>query len=168
MINMYGLDNYSEQQKKNWSLSERIVIYHSDLQFLNFIDDVLANGNNSKRIYFGKIPLSYAKMIEKETGINVAGYNLAIRASEIIKIFKTHGKSECEEPRGQLPVTKEKMLLIPQIVMEADTVQLSDRKFENKDVLIFKKIVDDIEYVVTYVSNKHKDLSVQTMYIRKI
>ncbi|MBO4976535.1 MAG: hypothetical protein J6C54_02165 [Lachnospiraceae bacterium] len=165
---IYGLDTYTELQIRDWQASERIVLYIDELQFTNFVDGVIANGNNSKKIYFGKIPVSYAKVIENKTGINVQGFNLTIRASEIIKILKSHGTELGEQLRGQVPVTKEKLLLIPKIVMEADTIILSDRKYENKDVLIFSKIIDDLEYVVTYVSNKHKDLSVQTMYTRKI
>lgn len=164
---LYGLEAYAELQVKNWQMSERIVLYTDELQFFKFVDDVIENGNNSKKIYFGRIPACYAKVIEQKTGIMTQGFNLSIRASEILKILKKHGTETSESPRGQVAVTKEKLLLIPKIVMEADDISLSERKFENKDVIIFRKTIDDIEYVVTYVSNKHKDLTVQTMYTRK-
>lgn len=106
---IYELEKYTELQIKNWQMSERIILYTDEIQFLRFVDDVIQNGNNGKKIYF----------------------------------------------------------LIPKIVMQADEIKLDERKYENKDVLIFRKVIDDIDFVVTYVSNKHKDLSVQTMYARK-
>lgn len=107
---IYGLDTYTELQIRDWQASERIVLYIDELQFTNFVDGVIANGNNSKKIYFGKIPVSYAKVIENKTGINVQGFNLTIRASEIIKILKSHGTELGEQLRGQVPVTKEKLM----------------------------------------------------------
>ncbi len=164
---IYGLEKYTELQIKNWQMSERIILYTDEIQFFRFVDDVIQNGNNGKKIYFGRIPECYAKVIANKTAIEVGGFNLSIRASEIIKILKSHGKMASEDPRGQVAITKKKLLLIPKIVMQADEIKLDERKYENKDVLIFRKVIDDIDFVVTYVSNKHKDLSVQTMYARK-
>ena len=54
--------------------------------------------------------------------------------------------------------------MIPEIVSSPDSIELDDRRYEGKPVLRFIKNIDGRSVVVTYVSRKHNDLSVQTMY----
>ena len=66
--------------------------------------------------------------------------------------------------RGQRQITLEDLLQIPEVVAEPDVIELDERLYEGKPVLRFKKTLNGRTIVVTYVTRKHHDLSVQTMY----
>ena len=119
-------------------------------------------------MYFGKIPIKLANFIQNKTGLNVVGYNLTLRANEIKKIINnSHGNEIREDLRGQRVITKEDLLLLPQIINNPDEVILSDKLFEGKPVIEFRKLINGKMKVITYVSSKHHDLTVQTMYSGK-
>ena len=160
----YSLNIYSPQQKKNWLNSKRITIYENREQFDQFVKDSLA-GKEQGKLYFGMIPADVAARIEAISGLQVAGYNLAINAYEIRKILlHSHGNEKTEGLRGQRKITKDDLLLIPEIISSPDRIELDNRPYEGKPVLRFSKNVGPRTVVVTYVTRKHHDLSVQTMY----
>ena len=53
------------------------------------------------------------------------------------------------------------------IITNPDEIYLGDKKFENKPVIIFVKTINGKTTAVTYVSAKHHDLTLQTMYSGK-
>ena len=44
---------------------------------------------------------------------------------------------------------------------------MSDKLYEGKPTLVFEKVIDGKNYVVAYVSQKHRDIAIQTMYKSK-
>ena len=80
-------------------------------------------------------------------------------------VVNSHGDAKREALRGQRVITKEDILLIPQVVDNPDNIKLSDKLYEGKLVIEFKKTINGKTTVVSYVSTKHKDLFVQTMYV---
>ena len=161
----YSLEGYTEHQKENWANSKSIVLYESQEQLERFIDDALDKRNLSKKLYFGRIPNELAERVMRETGINIKGYNCTIQAQEIRKILlHSHGDSESEQMRGQRAVTREDILQIPEVIESPDIIRLSSKLYEGKPVLQFVKTIEGKTTVVSYVSKKHRDLAVQTMY----
>ena len=161
----YSLEGYTEHQKENWANSKSIVLYESQEQLERFIDDALDKRNLSKKLYFGRIPNELAERVMRETGINIKGYNCTIQAQEIRKILlHSHGDSESEQMRGQRAVTREDILQIPEVIESPDIIRLSSKLYEGKPVLQFVKTIEGKTTVVSYVSKKHRDLTVQTMY----
>lgn len=159
---------YTEKEKNDWKNSKRINIYEDNEQFDSFIDDALSKKNLGQKIYFGRMTDEIVEKIHSETGFDVTAFNVCIRADEIRKILlHSHGDAKSEELRGQIAITKEDILKIPEIVSTFDSVKLSDRLFENKPVLEFEKNINGKNFVATYISGKHKDLTVQTMYKSK-
>lgn len=161
----YSLEGYTEHQKENWANSKSIVLYESQEQLERFIDDALDKRNLNKKLYFGRIPNELAERVMRETGINIKGYNCTIQAQEIRKILlHSHGDSESEQMRGQRAVTREDILQIPEVIESPDIIRLSSKLYEGKPVLQFVKTIEGKTTVVSYVSKKHRDLAVQTMY----
>lgn len=163
----YMLRDYSQHQKENWSNSKSIVIYESERQLRMFVSDSLNGVNLSKKMYFGAIPEDLAARIKQDTGLNVESYNCTLRASEIRKIFSDHGNENTEDLRGQRAITEDDIVSIPEIIQSPDEIRLSDKLFEGKQAIEFVKTINGKTTVVTYVSVKHKDLTVQTMYSGK-
>ena len=161
----YSLDGYSEHERENWAKSSRIVVYENDAQLERFIHDALDGKNLGQKMYFGKIPVNLAEKIYSETGLDVGGYNSTLRASEVKKILQySHGDEATEIKRGQRAITIDDLKSIPQIIQSPDKIELDTQQYEGKPVIRFVKTLNGRTTVVTYVSKKHHDLTVQTMY----
>lgn len=165
----YQLRAYDEHQKENWKNSKRIVLYDGTEQFKRFIQNALDSKEHThKKMYFGAISSDLAKIIQKETGIDVENYNLSLGEDEIRKIRKSHGDERKERPRGQRAVTEDDYLKIPDVVQSPDTINRSTEDYEGKPAIEFRqKNGDETITVVAVVSDKRLDLFVQTSYINK-
>ncbi|MGN1097487.1 MAG: hypothetical protein ACI4SS_01170, partial [Clostridia bacterium] len=162
-----GLEPYSQKQIDDWKGGKNIVLFNSEEQFQNFVDEALNNVNMQEKLYFGKIGKSTAKRIFDKTGLNVLDFNLALHKYEIKKILSnSHGNESKENLRGQRAITQKDLLRIPEIVTNPDDFSLSGT-YEGKPVIKFSKNIGGESYVVTYVSSKHHDLAIQTMYAQK-
>lgn len=162
-----SIEKYSDKEKENWQSSKNILIYRDNEQFEDFITKSLNNDIN-KKIYIGKISSKLGEFIYSKTGLNISGYNLVLRSSEIRKILKyDHGNEIKENLRGQRAIVKSDFLNFAKIITNPDEIYLGDKKFENKPVIIFVKTINGKTTAVTYVSAKHHDLTLQTMYSGK-
>lgn len=160
----YSLREYSEEQKENWAHSKRIVIYSDEAHLRQFIRDARENKNSEKKMYFGRVPANMAEEVLKNTGLDIDGFNCSLSAYEIQKIFKDHGKQSTEGPRGQRAITEDDIVSIPDILQNADQIKLSPKLYNGKPVINFTAIGNDRVTVTAYVSDKHLDLAVQTMF----
>ena len=160
----YSLKQYSEHQIENWKNSNKIIVYENDEQLQEFIKDSQNGVGISRKMYFGYISNELADEIKNVTGIDVSNYNCTLRASEVRKILKNHGQEITEKTRGQRAITPDDFELIPKVIQNPDNISLSDKLFEGKPVIVFSKIIDGKIVVSAYVSRKHLDLTVQTMY----
>lgn len=160
----YSLKSYSKHQIDNWASSKSIVVYENETQLREFIDDAINGRNLGKKMYFGIIPEDLAMKVKSETGVETEGYNCTLRATEVRKIFKKHGNEKTEVPRGQRPITVEDFINIPMVIQSPDNIKLSPEPYEGKPVILFEKDINGKTTVVSYVSRKHLDLTVQTMY----
>lgn len=163
----YSLEPYSEKQLENWATSKNITVYQDQAQLNRFIQNALDGHNLNQKMYFGSIPSDLAARIQAETGIDVNGYNCTLRATEIRKIIKSHGSEKTESPRGQRAIRKQDFLNIPKVIQSPDSIQLGSELYQGKPVILFSKMIDGKLTVVAYVSRKHMDLTVQTMYAGK-
>lgn len=158
------LNGYSNHQKRNWANSKSIVICESDDEVQGFINSALSDQTNHKKMYMGTIGAKAAKMIKEKTGVDVDGLNLAVGADEIRKIHADHGSEAKEKLRGQRAITDIDIKTLPQIVSEADDVTKDPSDYRGDDVLKFTKTINGKTTAVAYVSLKHHDLRLQTMY----
>ena len=118
-------------------------------------------------MYFVTISEELAERIKGDTGVDVEGYNCTVRATEIRKILSSHGTIGTESPRGQRAITAEDFVHIPDIIQNPDEIVLAEKLYDNKPVIKFIKSINGKTTVVSYVSQKHMDLTVQTMYSGK-
>lgn len=160
-----GTDDYSAKEIENWKNSKNIVVYKNETQFNQFINEVLENKKTDRKMYFGKVGESAAKNIYEKTGVNVRGYNISLKGYEIRKILlNSHGNAKAESMRGQAAINTSDLLKIPEIITSPDYVGLSDKLYNGNKVIEFRKEFDGKTVVISYVSGKHHDLQIQTMY----
>ena len=166
-ISSNGFNGYTSHQKENWVNSKRIVIYDSAGQLSGFVEDAITGKNLGNKLYFGTVSKAVCERIYNATGLDVEGYNCSLAADEVRKILKDHGDEKNEDKRGQRAITKEDFALIPDVVNNADKVVLSTRKYNNRPVINFVKDINGRITVTAYVSQRHIDLTVQTMFSGK-
>lgn len=160
-----GTDDYSAKEIENWKDSKNIVVYKNETQFNQFVNEVLENKKPDRKMYFGKVGESAAKNIYEKTGVNVRGYNISLKGYEIRKILlNSHGNAKAESMRGQAAINTSDLLKIPEIITSHDYVGLSDKLYNGNKVIEFRKEFDGKTVVISYVSGKHHDLQIQTMY----
>ena len=143
--------------------SPKIRIANSEKDVLTFIETAKKIPNNLK-LYFGKISNNTSEKIRNTLGIRTDNYNISLRANTIKHILKEHGNAKTEALRGQLPITANDILNIPYIINNYDNLKNSGVSEKNKPSITFEKNIDGNTVVVTYISDKHHNLEVQTMY----
>ena len=161
---MENLGEYSAQQRQNWANNQNIIIYENETQLRDFIKLALNNKTFNGKMYFGTISENLAQKIKNDIGMAIEGYNVAIYAQEIRKIIKRHGNEVIESMQGQRAITEADIINIPLIIQNPDKIALDCRLYESKPVIKFVKMINGKITIISWVSKKHKDLAVQTMY----
>ena len=160
--NKYKYNNYSQKEMEDLSSNKiRIVKKESDIS--SFVKNAKLISSNIK-LYFGKINNKIADIIDKKLGINVHNYNISLKNDDIRKIFKDHGTEKTEIPRGQVPITENDFLNIPEIINNPDNIERSGTTQQGKPAIKFEKNINGNNVVIVYVSDKHNNLEMQTMY----
>ena len=86
--------------------------------------------------------------------------------SAIRHTIRIHG-SEKEALRGQIPVSEEDLLLIPDIVQNYDSIRIEKNRREQDVIIYSKEMIDGITYYVEEVRQGRRELAASTMYKRK-
>lgn len=159
------LRGYSSHQIQNWDNS-KIRVYRGSEDIDSVIADADAKNNLGSKLYFGAIGSSLASDIKAKIGVDVEGYNIALRPDEIIKIKRDHHGQPSDAKQGQRAVEDEDIKAIPEIIKHPDDiVDGGFYKKTNKKAIRFSKTFDTGKVVVvTLVSDSHHNLQVQTLY----
>ncbi len=166
----HALKEYSEHQIKNWKNSKKIVVYQSQSQLQNFINDARAHKNLNKKMYFGIINDNTADFILNKTGVDVHNYNAVSRADSILKLFDSHGNEINEAQRGQRAINDQDILMLPQLFGEIDFAEHKGKYTKmqgNNDFINVRSSVEPSITIGLVVQNKQLDIRVQTMYATK-
>jgi hypothetical protein len=161
------LKEYSEHQKTNWQGSKKIILYENRAQLEDFIETAISDGSYQRKMYFGMIPDALSMRVKSETGIDISEYNLVLRADEIRKILRDHGDELKEAKHGQRAINRDDFISIPEIVVNPDSIELSNKLYDGKPTLLFKKVLNGKTVAVAHASIQTHDLTVQTMYAGK-
>ena len=147
--------------------SNKIKIANNDKDIMNFVEESINQKSSNKTIYFGKITDNLANQIYKKTNIYVKNYNLSLKASNIKKILKDHGNDKIESLRGQIAVKKSDFKYIDDIILNNDNFFCSGTTKQGKPSITFEKRIGNKYIIVEYISDKHHNLEVQSMYKKK-
>ena len=143
--------------------SNKIFIANNVADITKFVENSQRIPGNFK-MYVGKIKQTIASKIKNSFGIDVNNYNISLKTDAIRHSFKEHGNKLTENNRGQLPITINDFSNIPDIINYPDNVSNEGLNGDGKPVIKFEKNIDGNTVVVTYVSDKHNTLELQTMY----
>ena len=160
---MKKYNNYSAKEYRNLS-SDRIIIPNNSNSIIDFFFESIYY-NSNRKMYLSKIDDKMSRIIYEITGENVQNYNISLKTDIVRKIYKSHGNMIDEYLRGQMPVLIEDFELITTVINNPDYISLSNKKTkQGKSVLLFRKKYDYLLFIVVYISDKHHNLEIQTMY----
>lgn len=166
----YSLDSYNKKQIDSFKNSNKIELYHSKEQLQKFVNGARQHKNLNKKMYFGVISNEMAEYIKNETGVDVKGYNVALRADNILKIFNSHGNETFELSRGQRAITDEDILKLPQLLNNIDYAEYAGKyngmQNSNNDFINLKSSKDDTITIGAFKQKKYLDLRIHTMYAK--
>ena len=160
IINKFN--GYTDKEINNIE-SSKIKIANNEEDIINYAKDIKNKKNTFNKMYLGKIKEKVSDYIKNKLGINVDNYNISLNKNGIEHSINHHS-SESELLRGQVPITEEDFKNIPTIINEADSITRGYDTTNNKPSITFEKNIGGNNVVVTYVSDKHHNLELQTMY----
>lgn len=81
-------------------------------------------------------------------------------------VMKNHGNTR-EELRGQIPITYQDLIRIPDIVNNYECLTTRKNR-RNQDIIIYSRVMDEnVTYYVEEIRRGRKELAASTMYKRK-
>jgi hypothetical protein len=125
---------------------------------------------NNEGVNLSTIPNFQAQKIAADTGIQIRGGFKTVSLYAVIHTFKRHGNDKEEKERGQRGVTAQDFDLLPEILLNPDTVTKGKDGNRGKQALIFvKRLEKGFYHVVMSVFKKDGNviLDLDTMYIKK-
>lgn len=160
------LKQYTDKEIENFK-GGKVEVVKTTKEVESFVDKELSIKTSNNKILFGKVSDELANKINKEFGINVKDYGIALKGDNVRKIMKDHGDTQKEAQRGQIAVTKKDFDYIDDIVLEPDNIYVSGQTPSGKPSLTFEKSINNKYTLVEFVSDKNHTLEVQTMYKHK-
>lgn len=95
--------------------------------------------------------------------IDVTGYKHELIASELRHFLKSHGGADEGKGKTQLPITKDDLKMIPEIIANYDDI-LDGGVKKKKESIIYKKRVNGTIYYVSVIGTQKGRLTPKTMW----
>ena len=159
------LGSYSEEDIASIEARAIQKVAHSYEDIRDFIDKAKP-GIANRYLYIGRIPDNVAEMVKTAVDVDIYGKSVVLGANEISHIFKNHGESSTETPRGQIAVTRENIENIIDTIISPDKVRKEVDK-SNTISIIFAREHNGRNFAITILSNKKKALTLKSARIIK-
>jgi hypothetical protein len=109
-----------------------------------------------------------AQEIKNMLGIDVSVYRHTIDVSGVNHTIKNHGNAKSEASRGQIAITEEDFVKIPEILTSPDNISHAGKDAKGNDVIRYTKKFNDEIYLFEEIRTGRKEFAFETMYKRKI
>ncbi len=159
-----GIIPFNSQEAQNLTSHKGVVSGHG-MTFRQFVDNARTLGN-AVRFYFGKTSQTLGAKIKQAVGIDVTGYNIAMRTDEVLHAMDSHGDAAKEAKRGHLPVTPEALERLPEVFDDPDEVVLLPKKdYAGRTAFEIRKQLDGYMVAVIGISNGKHSIEVDSVRI---
>ena len=158
---------YSEQEIKNLSSGNHLIAGKDNFEefVINSINNPPKEGEY-QRFYLGKIGQPLSTQINNEISKNLNNYDVILWNNDISHILKTHGSASTEIPRGQIPITKGEILLIPQVFNNPDTIKdTGEKDSSGRDVILFVKQLSGKYILATGIKESNHSLIIDSIFV---
>lgn len=146
----------------------KLILTPNAAQATAAIDTVFAAAQAGEKMVrdYGPVSALAAERIQKETGIDVAGYEHALDADSVRHILNQHGNAAKEAAKGQLAVTLQDFEALPYVV-ETGTVKAGGLTKQGLETIEYSKQIGGELIVIEEVRTGKKKLIPKTMYKKK-
>ena len=145
---------------KNDQLKKSIVRKKLESQ----IEIALKDKTSIGKTYLGIVNHKVSKKIKNLTGIDVEGKNHIIFDYDIRHMIKEHGNPMIEKQKGQLPITKEDIKKIPDIISNPTKIIKGKNNKVGEGIRYIKKYNNHTIIIVEIIQDKSKNLIIKTMW----
>ena len=160
MLELQGIEFYTEKEIKNWSNSKTIIVAKSEQDVIDFYNNNL-HKKEFTRLMLGKIGKDLGERILGDTGINIRGYNIIINSD----FEDHHGDAKKEEKLNQVVINGSELARLPEYLENYSKVIVSENKTKNnKPRLIFESDINGHRVIIENVSDNKNSIVLQTMY----
>ena len=157
-----------EVAKKNQTNTNKTKIE----KFNEIVENAITEKQPKGSLTLSKVSQKVAEKIKKITGIDTLNRNERITAFDIKHMLNQHGNERIEKAKGQLPITKEDILKIPDVIENYDNIVKGslnkDRNGTHQTVRFIKQYDNHTLYVVEVVPQSGKSLIIKTMWKKPI
>ena len=148
------------------------------IELIDVLFDFVVTGaaKDYLRLDIGQITADLAEKIAETTPFSLENYRISIDSHGIRHILNKHGISEKEGLRGQKPIQKRALWLLPQIIEFSDNIDVIGKSAIGNDLILFEKTMDDDVYFTIWEirtvtslkkqAKKQSRIMLQTFYIR--
>ena len=135
----------------------------SKQQVSDYVDKVVKDNSFVKPIDLSSLTDREIKEIKQIKKLDTSGYKHELIPNELRHILKQHGDPVKEALNGQLPITKEDLKKIPEIISSWDKMEDGGKR-NNRDSIIYVKRVNGTIYYVEVIGNRDNRLTPKTMW----
>ncbi|MDR3176012.1 MAG: hypothetical protein LBU06_05720 [Desulfovibrio sp.] len=163
------LQGYRDHAWAQAILNERAGPEAVKSQLEALADKAVRGEGSSDRTAWGFIGENEAALLAEQTQLDIqSGYSHTVDVSAMRHALNKHGSPQIEIPRGQLPITVDDLVRIPEIVRSAERVIHAGTNNLGNDIIRYEKTLNrETILVVEEVRAKRNQLAFQTMWKRK-
>ncbi|WP_289168934.1 PLxRFG domain-containing protein [uncultured Parasutterella sp.] len=134
--------------------------------FIEMMDNLGRAPSAKDWVDFMIIPDKTAKLVREKYGLDVKGYTCTLVGENNVHAFNGHGEGQ-EKDIGQLPVKKEDLLRLPEVLAEPDKVGFEERG-SIRGLTFSKRFSDGRNYFVEIVNDSYGKLITKTFWKREV
>lgn len=141
-------------------------------KFKDIVENAITEKQPKGSLTLNKVSKKVADKIKKITGIDTLNRAEKITAFDIKHMLNQHGNEKIEKAKGQLPIGKEDILKIPDVIENYDNIVKGnlnkDKNGTHQTVRFIKQYDNHTLYVVEVVPQDGKSLIIKTMWKKPI
>lgn len=135
-----------------------------------FADEAMTGqGSHNRTLEYSTVSRAEAEALRQQTGLEgLEGFRHVLDNQNLRHALQGHGDPAREAARGQLPITREDIARIPEVVSSYDAVQISRPGGGRRPATIrYMKRVNGSVFIVEEVRNTAGDLAFKSMWKKK-
>ncbi len=157
-----GSSNYVIFDDNDVSITDKFSRNSKD-NIGDILNAVNSRDNHLHKAHIGK-PSAWLIAQAKEDGLDIDGFEHEVDTFAVRHIIKNHGDSARERARGQVEVTQEDILNIPDVLLSPDKVAFGTKNRIGRDQIVYlKKMPDGSTLYFEEVRKGNKELAAVTM-----
>ncbi len=120
--------------------------------------------NKNEWFDYSKMDRKTAEKLKNKGVIDLKDYKHMIDVAGVNHVMRKHGKEE-EKYKGQIPITENDFLNIPNIVENYDDVNPSNKTKMHLEAIKYTKVIENKKYtMVEEIRSGRKKLTMKTLY----